>query len=149
MARPADIKPPALVPGMIAWASTWPDWERIAGQESPHPILIIGNNQDGEVAVLPLSSKPDLGRFQLAITREVFPSAFTPKGPLSVSPSYVCIADRQGALTMRWAAIEPGALVLPKGRINLRKMASLAPDQWRRLQQQLGVEVQRAQERAP
>jgi hypothetical protein len=150
MARSSGAKTsPILAPGMIAWATTWPDWERIPGQESPHPLLALSRNAAGEVAVLPLSSKPDLGQAQLPITVADCPSAFAPRGPLSVSPSFICIADRRWEVTLRWATVAPGALVLPKGRIGLRRIAVLDPADWQRLQQTLGVAIRRALEHKP
>lgn len=138
-----------LNPGMIAWAATWPDWETIPGQESPHPVLAIGQNADGEIAVLPLSSKPDLGQAQVAITSQNCPSAFRPLGPLSVSPSFICIADRRWGLTMRWVPVVAGALVLPRGRVGLRRITALDATDWERLKRVLGAAVLRAKERNP
>ncbi len=150
MTKPQRPSPTTLFrPGMVAWASTWPDWETIAGQESPHPVLAIGQNHAGEIAVLPLSSKPDLGRAQLPITPQEYPSAFTPRGPLSVSPSFICIADRHWALTLRWVGVAPGYLVLPKGRIGLRRITTLDAGDWVRLQRTLSIAVHRARENKP
>jgi len=134
---------------MLAWASTWPDWQSAEGAESPHPVIAIGGNAVGEVAVLPVSSKPDLGKARLALTMAAYPSAFTPRGPLSISPSFICIADRTWALTMRWARVGADALVLPRGEIRLRRITVLDPAEWRRLQGELAIAITQARERKP
>jgi len=135
---------------MIAWAHTWPEWQSVPGQESPHPIIGLGLNQDGELALLPCSSKGDLGRLQIPLRRAAFlecPSAFKPRGPLSADPTWVCVADKFWQPNLRWAKVEPGRLVFPKDTIRLRRITKLANDDWHRLKTELARAIKATKDR--
>jgi hypothetical protein len=136
--------PPILQAGMIAWAHTWPDWEHLPGQEEPHPVIGLGCNQAGELALLPCSSKGDLGRLQVSLCRTSFvecPSAFKPLGPLSKDPTWACVADKHWRPNLRWAQSERGLLVMPQTSIRLRRITKLAESDWKRLQFELAKAI--------
>ena len=131
---------PLLGPGMIAWASDWPDWVRVPDQEEPHPVICVGVRLDGMIAILPCSKHGDQGRLQVPIRNKGKPSiasAFKPKGPLSVDPTWVCVADKNWKSNLRWVQVRQGVLTLPKGDIKLRKVTRIKPEEYELLSEHL------------
>ncbi len=121
---------PKLDAGVMAWAKIWPNWA-IDGEE--HPILIIKKREDGHVGVLPLTRRPELGKFHVTVTRKFYPSAFQPEGPLYSDESVICLADKHGRTTMVWARPDGTALLFPQGRVALRKISKLHKKDWKSL----------------
>ncbi len=131
-------QPPMLRAGVIAWAHTWPDWERLPGQEEPHPVIALGQNKNGEIALLPCSSKGDLGKLQMPLRQTSYlqcPSAFRPRGPLTKDPTWVCVADKNWRLNLRWPAdVGQGKRIIKELRPFLEHLlaAGLSPSTQRR-----------------
>ena len=132
-----------LVPGTLAWASVWPDWE-IDGEE--HPILIVKVRDDGCVGILPLTTKPELSRYFVSVTRQFYPSAFKPTGLLTHDATVVCLAGSRGA-TMRWVRPGDSLLHFPNQSVTLRRITRLSPEDWQSLRLAILEEFQEMKRR--
>jgi hypothetical protein len=133
------MKPNHIQPGSIAWAQTWPPWQH-GDQECPHPIIAIGNENDGKLAIVPCSSKGSLGRHQIPINTNkpiICPSAFRPKGCLSVEPTWICLTDKNGTPNIRLATPTNNALIFGIKPIKIRAITVLDAEDWQRLKHKI------------
>jgi hypothetical protein len=133
------MKTSIMQPGSIAWSQTWPPWQH-GDQECPHPIIAIGSENDGKIAIAPCSSKGSLGRLQIPINTKtpiICPSAFRPKGCLSVEPTWICITDKNGNSNIRMATITNNALIFGTKPIKIRAITILESEDWQRLKHKL------------
>jgi len=123
----------------MAWADFWPAWE-IDGEE--HPILIIQKDDNGEVAILPLTTKPELSEAYVSVSKRHYPSAFKPNGILSVDETVICLADGKRQPAMIWGRPHQNEIHFPNKTVKLRRIIKLSREDWTALRQAILDETQ-------
>jgi hypothetical protein len=80
--------------GTMAWAETWPPWER-HGRVAPHPFLVARLYPNQNRLILPISHSGGLTSRGVMLLPVNLPSAFPPEGILSDACT-LCLKDRLG-----------------------------------------------------
>jgi len=113
--------------GVVGWGSDWPAWSE-GGADLPHPIICLGRFPNGNVLLVPFTSKRDRVTAGVRITLDRFPSIYPPLNP-DYQECYVCVYDEEGCYLTVGDPKEGGARI-GTDSIKISDRVRMHKDEW-------------------